>query len=214
MPLTYSKPPLSEILAPSMGFAGKINSSPPRSRFTVPRYAGMFGNLVLSGDIARALTSHGLGSAYGTAWNLHRVQSFRTSALQTLLKTVISFGPIVISPDYDDAPFEYAPDLRELIPETVTESGDAVDFEGLQAVVIAVAQAIAQHHHTEVLLSTMSNGHRFLIRVSKHPAMSHTVGGTVGGAAGGAVSGEVVNVVGGAVSGGVGRLLTYVLTRR
>ena len=174
----------------------------------------MFGNLVLSGDIARALTSHGLGSAYGTAWNLHRVQSFRTSALQTLLKTVISFGPIVISPDYDDAPFEYAPDLRELIPETVTESGDAVDFEGLQAVVIAVAQAIAQHHHTEVLLSTMSNGHRFLIRVSKHPAMSHTVGGTVGGAAGGAVSGEVVNVVGGAVSGGVGRLLTYVLTRR
>jgi hypothetical protein len=56
-----------------MGFAGKINSSPPRSRFTVPSYAGMFGNLGLSGDIARALISHGLGSAYSTAWNLHLV---------------------------------------------------------------------------------------------------------------------------------------------
>jgi hypothetical protein len=98
-------------------------------------------------------------------------------------------------------------------PEDGTKSEDAVDFEGLRAVVVVAAQAIAQYH-TEVLLSTMGNGHRFVIHVSKHLGVSHTVGGTVGGAAGGAVRGEVINVVGGAVSGGVGSLLTYVLTRR
>ncbi len=120
----------------------------------------------------------------------------------------------MVSPDYDDAILDYHPDLRALIPKTATDSEDAVDFEELWAEVVAFAQGIAQHHHAEVLLSVMGNGHRFLIRVSRHPAVGHTVGGAVGGASGGVVSGEVVNVVSGAVSGGVAGLITYLLTQR
>jgi hypothetical protein len=128
--------------------------------------------------------AHGLVSAHGAAWNLQRLQAIRTPGLQAVLKATTTFGPIVVSPDYDDTPFDYSPDLRGLIPETATESGDAVEFEELWAVVIAFAQAIAQHHHTEILLSTIGNGHRFLIRASTSPTGATVIGGGVGTALG------------------------------
>jgi len=81
------------------------------------------------------------------------VQPICTSALWSTLKAATTFGPIVVSPDYeDDAPFDYHPNLEWLLPETATVSGDTLDDEELWAVMVAIAQGIAHHHRTEALL--------------------------------------------------------------
>jgi hypothetical protein len=170
------------------------------------------GYSALTSSIAHAFESHGFASANIAAWSLRPAQSLHTSALRSVLKAATTFGPIVVSPDYeDDAPFNYHPDLGRLLPDTATNSGGATEVEELWAEVIAFAQGIANHHRTKVFLSVMTNGTRFVIRVSKHPIVAGTVAGTVGSAAGGIVTGDIVT---GAVSGGVSALLTYLLTRR
>jgi hypothetical protein len=180
----------------------------------------MLGYRGLRRSIAQAFESHGIDSANIAAWNLRRVQSIRTSALPPILKAATTFGPIVVSPDYkDDAPFDYHPDLGWLLPETATESGDAIDLEGPWPQVVAFAQGIAVRHGTEALLTVMGNGRRVVIRICKHPATvgtaAGTVAGAISGAAGGVVSGDVVaEAVSGSVNGGVGALIMYVLTRR
>jgi hypothetical protein len=189
----------------------------PRLQSDVLKQGRMLASVVgLSGSIAQAFDAHGLDSANLAAWILRSVQPVRTPALRSVLKSATTFGPIVVSPDYeDDAPFDYHPDLGRLLPETATESGGATEVEELWAEVVAFAQGIAHHHRTEVFLSVMTNGTRFVIRVSKHPIVAGTVAGTVGSAAGGIVSGDVVTgAVSGGVSGGVSALLTYLLTRR
>jgi hypothetical protein len=128
----------------------------------------MLGYRGLRRSIAQAFESHGIDSANIAAWSLRRVQAIRTSALPPILKAATTFGPIVVSPDYkDDAPFDYHPDLGWLIPETATESGDAIDLEGPWPQVVACAQGIAVRHCTEALLSVMGNGRRFVIRLCK-----------------------------------------------
>jgi hypothetical protein len=176
----------------------------------------MLANLALSGSIAQAFESRGLDSTNGVAWSVRRALSFSTSALQSTLRATTTFGPIVVSPDYeDDAPFDYHPNLERLLPKTATESGAVVDVEEMWDVVVAFAQGIAVHHRTEALLSVMGNGKRFVIRVSTHPTVAGSVAGTFGGAAGGVMSGDVVTgAVSGGVSGGVSALLTYIVTRR
>jgi hypothetical protein len=139
-----------------------------RMQSDVLKQVRMPGYLGLSRSIAQAFKSHGLDSAYSAAWSLRHVQSFRTPALQSMLKTATTFGPIVVSPDYEDAPFDYHPNLQGwLIPETATESGDAIDVEELWAEVVAFAVGIAQHHHSKVLLRVMrEDGRSFLIQVA------------------------------------------------
>ena len=183
--LSYYKPPtLSHALSESMsrGVSGLnrdlagLNYSHPLLQPNMQRHDRVFGNLGLSSAIARVVKSHGLGSATA-AWSLQRVQSSRTSALQSILKSATTFGPIVVSPDYeDDAPFDYHPDLQGwLIPETATESGDAIDVEELIAGVYAYAVGIAQHHRTSALLTIVGkSGLRFLVRVP-----DHVVGGLI-----------------------------------
>ncbi len=163
---TYGKPAMSEILAPSMGLVGRIKYPAPRPLFTGPGYEGVFGNLGLSGAIARMFEAHGLVSAHGAAWNLQRLQYVRTPGLQAILKATTPFGPIVVSPDHV-VPFDYAPDLRGLIPETATETEDAIDFEEMWSVVVAVAQGIAQHHHSKVFIRGVArDGRSFLVQVA------------------------------------------------
>jgi hypothetical protein len=83
------------------------------------RNGRIFGNLGLSSSIAQAFKMQGLGSAYSSAWRLHRVTSIRPPAMQSFLKSETTFGPIVISPDDEDVPLDYQPDLQGwLIPET------------------------------------------------------------------------------------------------
>jgi hypothetical protein len=98
------------------------------------------------------------------------VQSFRTPALQSLLKSATTFGPIVISPDAGDAPFDYHPDLQGwLIPETATESGDAIDVEELIKEAYAYAVGIARHHRTRTLLTIVGKHvSAFMIRVAEN----------------------------------------------
>jgi hypothetical protein len=180
----------------------------------------MLGYRSLRRSIAQAFESHGIDSANIAAWSLRRVQAIRTSALPPILKAATTFGPIVVSPDYeDDAPFDYHPDLGWLLPKTATESGDAIDLEGPWPQVVAFTQGIAVRYGTEALLTVMGNGRRVVIRICKHPAVAGTAAGTlagaVGGAAGGLVSGDVVtDAVTNGVSGGVGALIMYLLSRR
>jgi len=180
----------------------------------------MLGYRSLRRSIAQAFESQGIDSANIAAWSLRRVQAIRTSALPPILKAATTFGPIVVSPDYeDDAPFDYHPDLGWLLPKTATESGDAIDLEGPWPQVVAFTQGIAVRHGTEALLAVMGNGRRVVIRICKHPAVAGTAAGTlagaVGGAAGGLVSGDVVtDAVTNGVSGGVGALIMYLLSRR
>jgi len=180
----------------------------------------MLGYRSLRRSIAQAFESQGIDSANIAAWSLRRVQAIRTSALPPILKAATTFGPIVVSPDYeDDAPFDYHPDLGWLLPKTATESGDAIDLEGPWPQVVAFTQGIAVRHGTEALLAVMGNGRRVVIRICKHPAVAGTAAGTlagaVGGAAGGLVSGDVVtDAVTNGVSGGVGALIMYLLPRR
>ena len=129
----------------------------------------MLGSPDLSSSIAQAFKAHGLDSPNSAAWTLRRVQSLRTSTLRSFLKAAPTFGPIVVSPDYeDDAPFGYHPDLQGwLIPETATKSGGAINVEELWTVVVAYAQGIAVDHRTKVLLSVIGkDGRSFLVQVA------------------------------------------------
>jgi hypothetical protein len=138
------------------------------------------------------------------------VQSIRTPALQSLLKTTTAFGPIVVTPEFeDDTPFDYWPDLQWLLPETTTEPGDAIDVEELWAEVVAIARGIAHHHRTTVLLSVMGNGTRFLIRICKHPVAAEAIGGGIGGSIAFAIGGPV----GAAIGGASGPIIAYVIMR-
>jgi hypothetical protein len=182
----------------------------PRLQSDVLKHAGMFGNLGLSSSVAQAFKVHGIASAYSRGWRLQIVQSMRTPAIQSVLKTATAFGPIVVSPDFaDDAPFDYWPDLQWLIPDTTTEPGDTIDVEELWEEVVAFAQGIAHHHRVKVLLSVIGNGTRFLIRVSGHPAGAQAIGGGIGGGIGFAIGGPDGAVIGGAT----GPIISYVLTR-
>jgi hypothetical protein len=179
----------------------------------------MLASLGLSISVAQAFEAHGIASAYSEGWRLQFMRSIRTPALQSILNATTTFGPVVVPPDYNEAPLDYQPDLRWLLPETATESGEPIDVEEWWAAVVAWAQGLAVYHRTEVLLSVMGNGSRFLIRVCKHPAVqataSGTVAGAIGGTAGGVVSGDVAtDAISNSVSGGAVALITYLLSRR
>jgi hypothetical protein len=165
----------------------------------------------LSSSIAQAFEVHGFDSASIAAWSLRSVQSIRTSALPPILRAATTFGPIVVSPDYeDDAPFDYHPDLGRLLPETATNSGGATEVQELWVEVVAFAQGIANHHRTKVFLSVMTNGTRFVIRVSKHPAAA----GAIGGGISAQIGFEIGGAAGATIAGVTGPLITYLLTRR
>lgn len=186
--------------------------SPPLADFSshVLRQTSTFAIRDLSYSVAQAFKIHGLVSGYSAEWRLQIVQSIRTPAIQSLLKSAAAFGPIVVSPDFaDDAPFDYWPDLQWLFPDTTTEPGDTIDVEELWEEVVAFAQGIAHHHRAKVLLSVISNGTRFLIRVSRHPAGAQAIGGGIGGGIGFAIGGPDGAVIGGAT----GPIIAYVLTR-
>src|SRR5215212_5209757 len=142
----------------------------PRMQSDVLKQARMLvGSLGLTSSIAQTFQLHGLDPANSTAWSLRRVQLIRTSALLSTLKAATTFGPIVISPDYeDDAPFDYHPDLRGwLLPETATESGHALDVEELRIQMVAIVVSIARHHRTKALIRGLGkDGRTLLIQVA------------------------------------------------
>jgi hypothetical protein len=119
----------------------------------VLRQTSTFAIRDLGYSIAQAFEAQDIASAYSEGWRLRVMPYTRTSALQSILRVTSTFGPIVVPPDYDyEAPFDYHPDLQGWrIPETATESGEAIDVEELWAAVVAWAQGIAVHHRTEVL---------------------------------------------------------------
>jgi hypothetical protein len=179
----YKPPTLSYALSESMrrglpGIARNLASLTDYSRMQsdVLKPATMLGSLGMSSSIAQAFESHGLASSNIAAWSLRRVPSVRTPALQSFLKSATAFGPIVVSPDYEDeAPFDYHPDLGRLLPKTATKSGDDTEVEELWAEVVAFAQAIAVDHRTEALLSVIGkDGRNFLVQVA-----STVVGGII-----------------------------------
>jgi hypothetical protein len=183
----------------------------PRMPSDVLKQARTLGYVGLSSSIAQAFEAHGLASANIAAWSLRPVQSLHTPALRSVLRAATTFGPIVVSPDYeDDESFDYHPDLGRFLPETATKSGDATEVEELWDVVVAYAQGIAVHHRTEVLLSVMGNGKQFVIRVCTHPAAASAIGGGISAP----IGFEIGGAVGAAIGGVTGPLITYVLTRR
>lgn len=127
------------------------------------------------GDLGRSsVWSHALGlqeltSTYDDAWRIQAVQSLRTPALQYILKSSTTYGPIVISPDDEDPPFDYHPDLQGwLLPETATHPGGAIDVEELLGQVFDFAADVAQLYDSRVSVSIVGkSGLRYLVRVSE-----------------------------------------------
>ncbi len=137
-----------------------------RMQSNVLKHHRMIGNIGPSGAVAQAFKLQGIASAYSSAWSLHRVPSVRTPALQSLLKSVTTIGPIVISPDDEDVPLAYQPDLQGwLIPETATDSGDAIDVEELRIQMVATVVRIARD----------LVGARLVIHLLHRPCFAHAV---------------------------------------
>jgi hypothetical protein len=155
-------------------------SAPLRDlRYHVLRQTSTFAIRDLSHSIAQAFEAQDIASHYSDSWGLYRAPSFRTSAQRSFPKSSPTFGPIMISPEDREAPFDYHPKLQGwIIPETATNSRvAAIDVEELVNVVFAYALGIAQHHRTRVLLTVVGkHGGTFLIR-----AAENTAGGTAGG---------------------------------
>ena len=95
--------------------------------------------------------------------------SFRTPALQSILNSSTTFGPIVVSPDDEAPPSNYHPDLRGwLTPETATESGEPIDVEELLSQVFTFAADKAQQYRSNAFISVVGkSGLRYLVRVSE-----------------------------------------------
>jgi hypothetical protein len=140
----------------------------PRLQSDALRYGRMFGNIGPSASVSQAVRLQRIASTHSSLWSLHRVQSVRTSALQSLLKSMTAFGPIVVSPDDEDVPLDYHPDLQGwLIPETATASGDAIDVEELRAQIVAIIVSIARDHRTKAVVRGLGNdGRMILIQVA------------------------------------------------
>jgi hypothetical protein len=65
--------------------------------------------------------------------------------MQSFLHSSTTLGPIVISPDDEDVPFDYQPDLQGwLIPQTATVSGEDIDVEELRAQLVAIVRSLIQ----------------------------------------------------------------------
>ena len=152
------------------GLSGNFTglSNYPRMQSDVLKQGRMFGNLALSGSIAQAFKLQWISSAHSSAWSLHRVPSVRTPALQSLLKSVMTIGPIVISPDDEDVPLAYQPDLQGwLIPETATDMKDDIDVEELRIQMVATVVRIARDHRTKALIRGLGkDGRTLLIQVA------------------------------------------------
>jgi hypothetical protein len=161
-------------LARSMAQSMAQSVAPSLARSVTPSMARSIESLrsaamsSLSSSITQSFEVHGLDPAHSASWSLRRVPSVRTPALQSFLKAATRFGPIVVTPDYeDDELFDYHPDLGWLLPETAAESRDAIDVEELWNVVVAFAQGIAVDHRTKVLLSMIGeDGRSFLVQVA------------------------------------------------
>jgi hypothetical protein len=154
-------PELSRNLA-SMGHYSRLQSD-------ALRYGKMFGNLGLSSYVAQAAQAQSFASINSADWRLRVVHSFRTPALQSILNSSTTFGPIVVSPDDEAPPSNYHPDLRGwLIPETAAESGELIDVEELLSQVFTFAADKAQQYRSNAFISVVGkSGLRYLVRVSE-----------------------------------------------
>jgi hypothetical protein len=144
----------------------------PRPQSDALRYGKMFGNLGVSSSIAqaaRAAQAQSFASINSADWSLRIVHSFRTPALQSILNSSTTFGPIVVSPDDEALPSNYHPDLqRWIIPETATKSGEAIDVEELLSQVFTFAVDKARQYRSDASISVVGkSGLRYLVRVSE-----------------------------------------------
>ena len=102
---------------------------------------------------------------------LYRIPPHDFSGLRSVLKSVTAYGPVVVTPEDDlpppPSPSDYTPTLEGLIPETATSSDDAVTFEEAWLEVVTFGKAVAQHHHTKVLIRVIgTHGVSFLVQVA------------------------------------------------
>lgn len=177
---------------------------------TRPWFNGLSSNVGLGAEVARAFQAHGLDETLGTAWTLRRVWFGSNPAVRSILKNTTSFGPIVVPPDYDDyAPFDYHPDLRDVIPETGTKPEKDLDTEERWAEIVAIAQGVAQRHCRAILVSVTKGG-RVVFQVVNHPVARTAAAGTLSGYLGI----EIGGAAGAMFTGGVTPVLVYFLTRR
>ena len=142
--------------------------------------AGSVGNVGLANSVAESFRFHGLDSFQGAAWNLRQVRLGNNPGLRALLKNSTIFGPIVVRPDYeDDAPFDYHPDLRDVIPETDSSPEEGFDVEEYWAMVVAFDQGLAYLHHAPVLVNGLKGGARVVFRIVNHHTTRTAAGSTL-----------------------------------
>ena len=126
---------------------------PLQPQSSVLMLRNMLGSILPSTHVARAFEAHGIDSSYSADWVLRIVRPFRTPAMQSILNSSTTLGPIVISPDDEDVPFDYQPDLQGLIiPQTATVSGEVVDVEELRAQMVAIFRSVAQGPRTKAIV--------------------------------------------------------------
>jgi hypothetical protein len=130
----------------------------------------MLGPVLPSTHVARAFAAQGIPSSYSTDWILRIVRPYRTPAMQSILNSSTTLGPIVISPDDEDVPFDYQPDLQGwIIPETATRSEE--DVEELRAQVVAIVRSVAQGPRTKAIVRGVGErGLTFLVNVTSDVA--------------------------------------------
>jgi hypothetical protein len=164
-----------------------IFSAGPYSPFGSPAYAGLStgfpsggyswmwkaarpsGVAGLHGSIAGSFAAMNLTSDSAANWYLKRVRVENDAALRSLLRSVKTFRPIVVSPEQEaEASDFYPPDLQGwLIPETATRRSEDTDLKERQVAAYANALGVAIHHHSDVFLRAVGpDGRSFLIQVA------------------------------------------------
>ena len=177
---------------------------------TAPWLDGLTSNVALATSVAESFRFRGLDGFHGSAWSLHRAWLGSNPALSAILKNTTAFGPIVVRPDLeDDAPFDYHPDLRDILPDTGAEPEEDFDLEEWWAEVVAFAQGVAYHHRRAVLLGVTKSG-RVVFQVINHPVTRTAAAGTLFGYFGH----EIGGAAGAMFTGGVLPIIVYFLTRR
>ena len=92
---------------------------------------------------------------------MYRTLQHELPGWRSILRSVTAYGPVVVAPEDDipmpPPPSDYTPTLEGLIPETATSSDNAVTFEEAWLEVFTFGRAVAQHHHTKVLIRVVGN---------------------------------------------------------
>lgn len=111
-------------------------------------------------SVARIAKSQPFYGLSGQKYVLGGYQARRSTAFNIAFKNALSYGPIVVTPDRTTPPPPSRPRSappKDRMPDTTTSTEDRDLFEEMWEDVMGVAQSIAQHHGTKVIVRFIGN---------------------------------------------------------